>query len=238
MSSRRRERGFTLTELLVGMTVGLFVILAAIGSAGLSRGVSGSVSDLGQLQQQGSYALHVIGAQVRQAGSSEPILDPASGRHAFDAAPAPVSGSDGAGPSADSVSVAFAPSSLDLWQRDCVGAQVAKTGAPVRATFSVDGGQLTCTGVGKPQGVIRDVADFQVGYRVQTGDGMQVMDATAVEQAGLWGQVSAIEVCLDLAGAEKGPDGAAPYKDCQGETRPRNGFTHLVYRNVFAIRAR
>jgi type IV pilus assembly protein PilW len=231
------ERGLSLVELLIGMTLGLLVIVAAIGTLNLSRGLSAAVSDLSQLQQQGSYALHVIGMQIRQAGSSEPVLDPASGRYAFETAPGSVSGSDG--PAADSLSVAFAPSSLDLWQRDCVGAQLKETDRPVRATFAVDGnGQLTCAGVGSPQGVIRNVSDFQVSYRVETGDGMRVMDATAVQQARLWNRVLAVELCLDLAGIEKGPDGAAAYRNCRDEAAPRGGLAHLVYRHVFAIRAR
>lgn len=240
-----------LVELLVGTAIGLLVILSALAAFGLSRGLSGSVNDLSQLQQQGSYALHVIGTQFRQTGSIDPILDPASGRYVFDSQPvvfggtsAAVWGSDGSGTGADSVSVAFAPSSLTRqgspsapWQRDCVGAAVQAGARLVRATFSVDGsGQLNCTGVSRTQGVIRNVADFQARYRVRTGDGLRVMTATEVEQAGLWGAVSAIEVCLDLAGSEKGPDAGTVYTDCQGQPKPRDGSIHLVFHNVFAIR--
>ena len=64
-----QENGLTLVELLVGISIGLLVIGVATGALLASRGISGTVSDATNIQQQAAYAMRVIGQQVRQSGS-------------------------------------------------------------------------------------------------------------------------------------------------------------------------
>lgn len=66
---RRAQLGMTLIELMVGIAIGLLVVAVATGVLMLSRGVTGTVSDASTIQQQAAYAMRLIGAQVRQAGS-------------------------------------------------------------------------------------------------------------------------------------------------------------------------
>lgn len=68
-AARVSQQGVTLIELMVGIAIGLLTIAVAIGALMVSRGVSGTVSDASQLQQQASYAFRVIGQQLRQSGS-------------------------------------------------------------------------------------------------------------------------------------------------------------------------
>ncbi|MDM0103936.1 prepilin-type N-terminal cleavage/methylation domain-containing protein [Variovorax sp. J22R24] len=248
-SGRNRQRGLSLVELLVAMTVGLMVVVAAVGALALSRAASSDVSDLSQLQQQGSYALHVIGTQIRHAGSVDPVRDDATGLYAFVKSPvgvgsanAMVFGADGKGTQPDSVSVAFAPASIgtsDLGpsaQYDCAGTRVDEADRVV-ATFEVAAqGQLRCAGESQKQPVIANVADLQIDYRVETEGGIQTMDADEVEGRKLWGAVTAIEVCLDLQGDEIGADLDDLYKACGNADKPRDGRVHLVFRNVFSLR--
>lgn len=70
------QRGVTLIELMVGITIGLLTVAVAMGALMVSRGISGTVSDASLIQQQGSYAMRVIGLQLRQAGSLRLNLDP------------------------------------------------------------------------------------------------------------------------------------------------------------------
>ncbi|MDD2712461.1 MAG: PilW family protein [Simplicispira sp.] len=74
-----RQRGVTLIELMVGLSIGLLVVTVAMGTLMISRGISGSVSDASGLQQQGAYILRVIGQQLRQAGSLYLNPDPVGG---------------------------------------------------------------------------------------------------------------------------------------------------------------
>jgi type IV pilus assembly protein PilW len=66
---KKTQRGATLIELMVGITIGLMTIAVATGALMVSRGVSGTITDASQIQQQASYAFRVIGQQLRQAGS-------------------------------------------------------------------------------------------------------------------------------------------------------------------------
>ncbi|MBO9650317.1 MAG: prepilin-type N-terminal cleavage/methylation domain-containing protein [Variovorax sp.] len=245
-SPRRREQfGVSLIELLVGMTIGALVIVAAIGTLSVSRGISGSVSDLSLIQQQGSYAMHLIGSQLRQTASVDPIRDETTHLYAFGgqaatfgSTSAAVSGTNGQEDNSDTMSVASFPSNLagTDWQRDCLGNTITQ-GTVMDATFKVTDGQLTCTSQKAIPGIVaRNVADLQVNYRIRTSTGVQIMDADALKKADLWSEVSGIEVCLDLHGGEKGPDAASAYKDCHGNSKPRDGLTHLVFRNVFTLR--
>lgn len=70
------QRGVTLIELMVGITIGLLTIAVAMGALMVSRGISGTVSDASNIQQQAAYAIRVIGLQLRQAGSLRLNLDP------------------------------------------------------------------------------------------------------------------------------------------------------------------
>ena len=70
------QKGVTLIELMVGITLGLLVIATATGALMASRGISSTVSEATTLQQQASYAFRVIGQQIRQAGSMQLDLNP------------------------------------------------------------------------------------------------------------------------------------------------------------------
>lgn len=63
---------------MVGIAIGLLVVAVAMVALMASRGISGTVSDASQLQQQGAYAMRVIGSQLRQAGSLYLNPDPTS----------------------------------------------------------------------------------------------------------------------------------------------------------------
>ncbi len=247
---QQRQRGVGLIELLVGMTIGLLVIAAAIGTLAISRGASASISDISELQQQGSFALRVIGRELRQAASVEPVRDATTLRYTFGAqyptyaaTNASVSGNDGANGSPDSLSVATFASPLlaQTQRRDCIDDAVS-AGTKMEATFQVNSTtkSLTCTSnTNTPalaQPVIGNVADFQVRYRVETGGGTKIIDAAAVNAGQLWPSVKAIEVCLDLQGDEPLPDGNSSYANCSGTSTRLNGKVHLVFRNVFALR--
>ncbi|SCK52526.1 type IV pilus assembly protein PilW [Variovorax sp. HW608] len=245
---RVRQKGASLIELLVGLTIGLLVIAAALGTLLISRGSSVAITEMSQLQQQGSYALRVIGVQFRQAGSVE-LMQAASGAYAFSSAftgfgggPTVVTGKEGANGLPDEVSVSNQPSAvLATQRRDCLGRET--TGDRMDSTFFVRNAQLYCRGSDpKAQAIIGNVADFQVSYRVKTDAGTQSLAADKVKAANLWSSVSAIEICLDLQGTDNSNPQAGTYQTCRvdGSGTPvrasRDGRIHLVYRNVFNLR--
>jgi len=238
-----RHAGASLVELLVGMTVGLMVIAGAIGIMETARGTSATISDLSQLQQQGSFALRIIGMQVRQAGSIEPVQGAGNGLFSFSNGSVPaltlpvVSGTEGSGSDTDTVSVSHQPASKASQGRDCLGELIA--GLRAESTFFVTNAELKCRTAGKNQALIGNVADFQVWYRVRSApDGTQRMTAEKVEAAALWDAVKSIEVCLHLVGNEVGHPESGNVTGCQGQSLPRKGRLHLVLHNVFDLRSK
>lgn len=244
----RRQRGVTLIELLVGLALGLLVVTAGIGTLLLSRTTSSAVTDLSQLQQQGAFALRIIGLQLRQTGSMDPKRE-LDGLYAFDKEPpmlagthVVVQGTDG-GSGPDTVSVAALPApwsegaGAKLWQHDCRGGAM-EAGETMDAVFSLSGGELVCSSRGANLSLIRNVADFQALYRVDLNGTARFMTATEVTDANLWDSVAAIEICLDLTGTENLPDTGAEYTNCHNAQAARGTRAHLVFRNTFALRTR
>lgn len=266
-----RQTGVTLIELMVGITIGLLTIAVAMGSLVVSRGVSGTVSDASQVQQQASYVFRVIGQQLRQAASmrlnlavQKPAGSPieASDVVAFtpDLSIIPIAGKDSPGASEYALSVGYqnyaepsftAMSDISLF-RDCLGSKPSDT--MVFNQFVLKDNELRCAGADNvPQSILRNVAEFQIRYLVQTGATLgqptiQYVDATGVGAD--WSRVFGIEVCLVLYGDERIslPDGST-YNGCDTTALPtdisntsallanRKSRLHLTFRNVYQLRS-
>lgn len=196
-----QQRGVTLIELMVGITIGLLVIAVAMGALMVSRGVSGSVSDASGLQQQGAYILRTIGQQLRQSGSLYLNPNPASAASAdvlsavaFEIQATGQSGGnsfsqqDAIKGASDTVTTGFrryqdnvfiadnataATVGTDYLARNCIGAPGNdKTDERIESIFSFANDTLSCGGnSAAAQPIAQNVAQFQVTYLVQTNDG-------------------------------------------------------------------
>lgn len=266
MTRKARQTGVTLIELLVGLAIGLMAVAVALGALLVSRGVSGTVSDASQMQQQGAHALRVIGRQLRQAGAirlnlafavapgSAPqpaTIDPLGAvafERSFDRQS--MLGTDVANEIrvgyqnyTESVSFNSEPQSL---LADCQGKPSA-TGV-VQSDFVLvmaDGattGVLQCSGVdGVAQTLIGNVADFQVRYMLQTTDatGARVQWTTAAGVTNVEAVV-AVEVCLEIVGEESIDSAGATYRNCSWQDTdaelPMGNRMRMVFRNTFQVR--
>ena len=244
--TRRSQKGVTLIELMVGITIGLLTVAVAIGAIMVSRGISGTVSDASQLQQQASYAFRIIGQQLRQSGSIRLNMAPKSAASTVDAADPvafeatyinPANPSDAFYPKTDSINGQDSPvrlitgyrnyveslytSASDASQlRNCLGEN--GTEAIVRSTFGYDNlkFELTCTGTAAAQALIQNVADFQVRYISQTGGNTgdpKIQYINAATASADWTQVFGVEVCIVLYGTEViDVPAGSQYKGCDG----------------------
>lgn len=194
-STKAAQRGVTLIELLVGISIGLLTIAVAIGALMVSRGVSGTVSDSSQLQQQAAYAFRVLGQQLRQAGSlrlnlaaqktasatidaADPVAfetkvqDPGDSS-TFDPEKNTISGIDNPGAGAYKLTVGYRNYTEPLYTsavdasmlRNCLGQ--SGTNALIQSQFALTNDNLMCQGTAQPEPVIQNVANFQVRYLVQ-----------------------------------------------------------------------
>lgn len=222
----------TLVELMVGLAIGLLVVAVVMGAMMVSRGISGTVSDASELQQQAAYALRVIGQQVRQAGSLYLNPNPAGAAAenaraaavAFETT-APAAGSDlGFNPATDTLGGAdttlsvgyrrykepvYGSAADQALSRNCLGGPADTSGdLRVENNFALVGSELRCGGndtAASPQAIIQNVADFQVRYLLQDNSAPGDPKLQYVDAATVgtdWGKVQAVQVCLVLYGNE------------------------------------
>lgn len=194
-TAKAAQRGVTLIELLIGLSIGLLTIAVAIGALMVSRGVSGTVSDSSQLQQQAAYAFRVLGQQLRQAGSlrlnlaaqktasatidaADPVAfetkvqDPVDSS-TFDPEKNTISGIDNPGSGAYKLTVGYRNYTEPLYTssvdesmlRNCLGQK--GTNALIQSQFTLTNDSLMCLGTAQPEPIIQNVANFQVRYLVQ-----------------------------------------------------------------------
>ncbi|MDR2335549.1 MAG: prepilin-type N-terminal cleavage/methylation domain-containing protein [Burkholderiaceae bacterium] len=193
-----RQSGISLIELLVGITIGLLVVAVAAAALIASKGVTQSVSDNTQLQQQASYLFRIIGQQIRQSGSirlnlaankgAAETIDPSdvvafspdTKTFGINAAYPAIGGSTNSTTKTDTLTTAyqnyFEPSFLSSDNvsslRDCLGKQPAAgdENQVIQSNFSLANDRLMCSGLASSAAALADnVSDFQVRYLVQTG---------------------------------------------------------------------
>lgn len=172
------QRGVSLIELMVGITIGLLVVVAALGTLSFTQVSSTTVNDNVRLQQKATSAFRSIGFQGRQAGSQEIVTHPSGVAVTFSGAWTGVGGSlaavggvDGGGPGVpDTLQLSFQDNGIT---RDCLGnLPIATAGDRVDTTYSVVGGRLQCTDSnGVTQVLIDGVEDFQVTYGAKSYTG-------------------------------------------------------------------
>ena len=262
---RPSQHGATLLELLVGITIGLLTVAVAVGALMVSRGISGTVSEASQLQQQASYAFRVIGQQLRQAGSRQ--LDPLTTPdvHAKFYAPndvpvefsgiMPISGKDAPGTTEFALEVNYQnikeltvlqPTDGEYQIRNCLQEKAEAASVPLpmvsnKFKRNTTDGTLVCAGTGAAQPIIQNVKDFTIQYLTQATDGTpsaaptyQYVSATTAGAS--WLKVYAVQVCLELEGAETIDTAGAKYKKCDGTEVDRGNKLRMVFRNTYHIR--
>ena len=265
---RTSQRGATLLELMVGITIGLLTVAVALGALMVSRGVSGTVSEASQLQQQASYAFRVIGQQLRQAGSRQLDPETAPDVHAKFYEPiknvpvdfsgvTPVSGKDNPGTGEYALEINYQnireftvlePTEGEYQIRNCLQKKAedsAKNPDPMivsKFKHNATDATLVCAGgSGAAQPIIQNVKDFTIQYLTQATDGdasaaptYQYVNATTAGAS--WLKVYAVQVCLELEGAETIDTAGAKYKKCDGTEVDRGNKLRMVFRNTYHIR--
>lgn len=242
-----RQHGVTLIELMVGIAIGLLTIAVAMGALMVSRGVSGTVSDASSIQQQGAFAMRVVGLQLRQTGSlrlnlnpgivtaAEPYLAPAvfetkSGQFDPTVPTGILEGKDSPAATEFKLAVRYSSYTEPLFvggtqsqARDCLGANPDPT--LLESKFRLENNELVCAGAGSiaAQALVQNVATFQVRYLLQDNTSTPGSSTLkSVDAAGVgvdWARVQGVDVCLVLYGTERIdlPTGSN-YTDCDGTT--------------------
>ena len=252
--SMANQCGFTLIELMIGITIGLMVVIAAIGSLVFTQLTSTVVGDSSRLQQKADAIFRNVGFHILQAGATElsaaangrvvfstaftgfnPTITGATGGRIFS-----VHGVDGASNAPDTLRVSYEDNGRS---RDCLGNRPTLA-TRVDNAFSVTGGDLMCQGAtsAASQSIADGIEDFQVTYGVQTVVTPGTVWPTQYRfyPAGTvpdWTNVQAISICLQLTGDNQGnPQPGLVTTGCRGQTVANDGRLRKVYRQTFTLR--
>lgn len=257
--TRVRQRGISLIELLVGITIGMLVVLAATGTIVLNRVAGNTVSDTAAVTSQASNAMRQMAFILRQAGAieleptstaapaAEQVFNLGSMNRAFLAtAAAPgvsqelILGTNGSGTgvNSDTLTVRYANRDSTV-TRDCLGATTAGLNLPITNVFNIalSSGKPNLTCQGEP--MAQNIEDLQVLYLTESGAGWQWMNATQVAAAASWNRVVAAQICLQVRGdINHGTALVGNYTNCANTQTAHDRFYRLVVRQTVQLRNR
>ena len=248
-------RGLALIEIMIGITIGLMVLAAALATAAMTLVAASAADDTADLQQRGDLALLLIGKQVREAGSVQLVSlgTQAAFGNRYDGWAGngmAVSGLEGGPGKPDTLRLSHA---FAGGERDCLGNAPLPDGPPPNSPPSgrIDNSYLIaaeaandnrpalyCLGNGAlaKQVIVSSVDDLQLRFGVRTANGgLQYVAANAVPAGSA---VVAVSVCLQLSGAVSQTAPVATL-DCNGTAiapgKASGRFTRLA-RAVFMVR--
>jgi type IV pilus assembly protein PilW len=204
---RPNERGFTLLEILIALTIGLFLMGALLIIVQTNKTVFGNQNKLSQLQDAERMSLMMMSDVIQSAGyfpdptvntltSTMTAIAPfGSGEAIF--------GTYSAADPGDQISVRYMTTGGDNIF-NCSGQSNPIGGPNTRYvnSFQVLGGQLVCTMNNTAYNLVSGVTNLSLLYGVKANvtapanDVDTYMNATQVSAAGLWGNVITVMVKL------------------------------------------
>jgi type IV pilus assembly protein PilW len=243
-TSAGRQRGGALLELMVGLTIGLMVALAAMVSVAHTRQTSRTLDADVALHQDAATAWRVLGLHLRQAGARR-LQEVAGTRDvAFNAGFETTTAKGAAGPiDGNTISITtVSDGDTQTHSANCLG--TADPLERIESEFKLADGELRCTStikrrsgssiVGVPPttgALITGAEDLQLRYVQRIGADLQHLQTPTD-----WSAVVAVEACLHLASEPNG-EIAVPLTDCAGQdVTPADGRLHRVFRRVFQLR--
>lgn len=255
--SLRAQAGVTLVELMVGVTIGLLVTAAALGTLAYNRVSSTLISDTISLQQDASTFMRMLGRQLKPAGAV-PAVDSPTAVEKFEfqigytglaaaGAPIPISIRGTENGTRDQIEISYSNvASISTLLSDCLGqSHDAATVPEIVSTFrsenddgTTNGGSILCQGSSAgatPEPILNNVEELQFWYAVRDAAGnVRYFQADAVAD---WAVVEAVQVCIRLIGtSSNNPTTGVASTGCTGQAVPDDRRIRRVFRQVFTLR--
>lgn len=242
-TNTHHHRGHTLPELLIGLTLGLWVIAAATSAYGISKQSWAVMAAADAVHANARVVMRSVQEQSQRAGAAYLEAAPdntvrlTASEETGHPALAGVNGSKG-----------IESLSLGHWRAvgaiDCQG-NASSTQASLRDEYKLNTSkELTCKDLDLPgstyQALAEGVEDFQVRY-AQANPIDHTLQWLHADQVSAMSQVMAIEVCVRMASPlsvnTTAPIGAA-HTGCSGEALVADGRLRRVFKQIFSLRNR
>jgi type IV pilus assembly protein PilW len=215
----RTQRGVTLVELMVSLTIGLFLVGGLLTLLGAMKSTNSSQSALSQVQDSERIALTIMTDVIQQAGFYvNPVINSQAGSFPVIAGTFATAGQyiygTGTGTAAapgDTITVRYNTAGGD-GILNCLGG-ASTVAATFINTFSVTAGNLQCqlstvvsgtTTVTAATTIVTGVTSLNIYYGLQTNAGSGTtsadtyLDATNVTAGGYWTNVKSVQVQLSF----------------------------------------
>lgn len=252
MKLKTRQSGFSLVELMVGMTIGL-VLVAAVGQIFVSSKQTYRVQEqVSTVYESGRFGLQLMESAVRAAGyRGDPYAS--SPQQTFPPTAPAILGLEGASGAPDEITIRYAGSGAagvpDMTMRDCQNAAIDSTQIAALRFFVANGanGQpaLFCDSVpatATPVELIQNVDDLQILYDVITaGTSVGTVDASALTAGMNPDNIVAAHICLRVRSENAGiAIQPQPYLPCNGgpQVTPADNSLRRVFRTTVTVRNR
>ena len=238
------QHGYTLPELLIGMTVGLLIIAAATVAYGASKQTWNAMAAADAVHANARVALRNIREQAHMSGAAYLIANHSGAFNVQlsaneDTGQAALAGING-NKSVESIS-------LGHWHAldtiDCQG-NTGSTHATVRNDYKLNTNkELSCKDLSPTgstyQALAEGVEDFQLRYAEATPSTQTIQWKTA-DQVSDMDKVLAIEVCIRVASIQTvhNTKPNPSFTGCQDEALPFDGRVRRTFKRVIALRNR
>jgi type IV pilus assembly protein PilW len=222
------QRGFGLMEVLVGLSVGIFLLGAVsylfLGSRQLDR----AQGDLSRMQESGRIALEILGRPIRQAGARSDVAVTFSGTA--------IAATEGASGAPDTITVSY--DAQEGGEVNCLGNTIAA--GPVIYAFSVDTANkaLLCgDGTGATVVAMDNIENMQITYGVDA-DHNGAIESYVTADGLSADQVAAVRVSLLVAGPTEAvvATNAQTYTYDGASVTKSDRFLRHVYTSTFTVR--
>ena len=244
-SNTHTQKGHTLTELLIGMALGLLVIAAATAAYGNSKQTWNAMAAADAVHANARMALRNIREQAHMAGAAYLKANDNNGNFTVE-----ISSNEDAGQAAlVGVNGNKSVQSLTLghWHAldeiDCQG-NTGSAHTSVRNDYKLNTNkELSCKDLNLTnstyQALAEGVEDFQLRY-AEANPSTQTLQWKTANQVTDMSQVLAIEVCLRVTSINRVQNTKlnSNLKGCQDEGLPSDGRVRRTFKRVMALRNR
>jgi len=234
-----KQSGLSLVELMVAMTIGLFLMLVVANLFIGSKQTYRNQDNLSRLQENGRFAISLMAKNIREAGYHSMVFNPPGTMYtpltniaAWPYSAAVISGVEG---------TSGLPDSITLSSDNTVDCMNATVTTPATNTFTANASaQLTCTSVNnnKTAVLLDGVEDMQILYGENLGSTHRYVPygTTGLNM----GNVDTVRICMLLRTLESSLTvNAQTYTDCKGNSvSSTDGRIREAFSETFSIRSR